>query len=293
MKRKLVKQGAATLMISLPAKWLKKFKLDKGDEIDLEERDNSLLLFPDIKDIKKETEINISKLTESSIRTIITNAYRLGYDKIKINFQDKRVISIIQDIVENNLIGFEIMKKSQNSCEIENITEPSFDQFENIFKKIFANIDELFEIAQNMLKGEKQEFEDTERKIQQFDNFCRRVISKNNLDKSQLRWTFHNELIHAQREIYHMLRYVSKNKIKENKETLELLRNCKEIYELIKKAYINKDIKILEDVHEIEKEYVYKEGYKLINKNPIIIHHILSSIRGFYLSNSPLLGLLI
>ena len=33
MKRKLVKQGAGTMMISLPTKWIKENNLDKGDEV--------------------------------------------------------------------------------------------------------------------------------------------------------------------------------------------------------------------------------------------------------------------
>ena len=44
MKRKLVKQGAATMMISLPSKWIKENGLDKGDEIELIEQGGELLI---------------------------------------------------------------------------------------------------------------------------------------------------------------------------------------------------------------------------------------------------------
>ena len=52
MRRKLVKQGNATLMISLPSKWAKENKLDKGDEIILNEYGRDLIVSTE--EVKKE-----------------------------------------------------------------------------------------------------------------------------------------------------------------------------------------------------------------------------------------------
>lgn len=281
-------------MLSLPSKWIKANNLEKGNELDIEEKGDSLIIRLDAKKQKKETEINLSSLTESSIRTIVTNAYRMGYTKVKLNFKDEKALKTIQNTINNDLIGFEIIKKSKTSCEIENITEPSKEQFDNIFSKIFLNIDDLFEITENMLHGEKQEFEQTEQKIKQFDNFCRRVISESQEDNSKLVWVFHSELTHAQRELYHLLKYLEKNKTKSDKQALELLESCKEIFEKLKQAYNQKSINLLEQIHDLEKDITYKKGYLSLKKsNPIITHHILNSIRNFYLASSPLIGIFI
>jgi len=294
LKRKLVRQGAATMMISLPSKWIKENKLDKGDEVDVENIGNKLEISLDLNEKRKEVEINVSSLTESAIRTIITNTYRYGYDKVKINFKNKDSLVLIEDTVKNNLLGFEIIKRSDKFCEIENITEPAHEQIDNIFSKMFMNIDELFIIAEKMINGEKEDFEEIERKIQQFDNFCRRVILKNGLnEKSTQKMLFHSEVIHAQREIYHLLKYISKNKIKNTDSALFLLKKCKEIFDHVKEAYLKKDLSIVEKIHEIEKELVYKKGYSQIKDNPIVIHHLMSSIREFYLSSSPLVGIIL
>ena len=75
MKRKIVKQGAATLMVSLPSAWLRENKLGKGDEIDLEVFDDNLFVSATNIDIKREIEITLHDLAETSIRTLITNTY--------------------------------------------------------------------------------------------------------------------------------------------------------------------------------------------------------------------------
>ena len=40
--RKLVKQGTATLMVSLPAKWIKQQELEKGSQVEVEENNESV-----------------------------------------------------------------------------------------------------------------------------------------------------------------------------------------------------------------------------------------------------------
>ncbi|HLD98400.1 MAG TPA: AbrB/MazE/SpoVT family DNA-binding domain-containing protein [Candidatus Nanoarchaeia archaeon] len=292
MKRKLVKQGSATLMISLPSKWIKLNELDKGSEIDLVEKDNQLIISKDINGTKKEIIINISSLTESSIRTIITNTYRIGYGSILLNYANKDYFKIINEVVNKNLIGFEIIKKSDKSCRIENITEPTKEQFDNIFSKVLSNINELYEVAVKNLEGGKEEFEDIERNIQKFDNFCRRVISKESLDNKELLLAFHTGLIHAQRDIYLMLKYIEKTKIKSDKNLTDLLKESRKMFDLLVDGYKNKDIKTLEKIHEKEKEIIYKKGYSLLEKSkePVIIHHLLDSIRNLYLASSPLMG---
>ena len=44
MKRKIVKQGAATMTVSLPTSWIKKFDLRQGDSIDVQEIGKSLVM---------------------------------------------------------------------------------------------------------------------------------------------------------------------------------------------------------------------------------------------------------
>ena len=291
MKRKLVKQGAATLMISLPSKWIHANKLGKGDEVEVEEKGNDLNISPKRLDKIKETQINLLSNIDSSIRTILTNTYRQGYDKVTVNFKDAKSIESIEKVVATQLLGFEIIKKTHNSCIIENVTEPSKEQFENIFSKMIMNIEELISMTGRALSGEKFEgFEKTEAKIKEFDNFCRRLISRETMEREDIKLAFHQELIHAQRNLYYLLAYLAHNKIKSTKTELDFLGTCREMFSLLMDFYKNKKTETLEKMHSLETES-YKKGYNLLSKkdvNSIVIYNILSATRGFYLASSPL-----
>lgn len=294
MKRKLVKQGAATMMISLPTKWIKDNKLAKGEEIELEEKDGNLSISLPKENRIKETKITLHSNKESYIRTVLTNIYRQGYDKVTVNFQDDKSLKVLEQVVSTQLLGFETIKKTNNLCIIENITEPAKEQFKNIFSKMILNIEDLIELTHKALVGEKVDgFEEIEEKIKEFDNFCRRIISKETLEREDVQLPFHQEMIHAQRSLYYLLKYLSKNKGKSDKSELELLEKCKEMFKLLLTAYENKKIETIEQMHYLQTE-TYDKGYNLFIKskcNPIVVYNLLNATRGFYLASSPLIGL--
>jgi hypothetical protein len=224
---------------------------------------------------------------------MITNAYRADYHRVKVKYKDKKVYSIIKELVDEQLLGYEIIKKEDDYCIIENIASLSETQFDNIFSKLLMNIEETFDYAEQFLNGEKVNFEKTQDKTKEFDNLCRRIIFREQLPKSELRVDFHSELMHAQRELYLLLVYLNKNKIKQDKVELDLLRECRKTFEMIKEAYYTKSIETLERLIEFE-QLAYKKAYSSLEKsNPIIIHHLMNALRGFYLCSSPLTGILI
>ena len=286
MERKIVKHGPSTMMISLPAKWVRKKNLKKGMELDVEEKNNNLIISIDKSKHKSETTINITSKEESAIRTILSNAYRLGYDKITVNFDDKSILKIVSDNTDSTLLGFEITDKSDKSCIIESITEPSLDQYNNIFSKIFMNIEDLFSIAKNLLDGNKEEYENINKKILQLDNFCKRVVVKSsNFENNFIYWSFHSTIIHASRELYHLFNYLSKNKIKDSETEKKLVDKIHNLFIIIKESYDEKNLEKLEKIHNLEKDITYNFGYKALNKskNPIVTHHLL--IIGFFDNN--------
>ncbi|MBN1233839.1 MAG: hypothetical protein JXA60_10840 [Candidatus Coatesbacteria bacterium] len=299
MKRKLVKQGAATMMVSLPAKWIKQNNLKKGSEIDIEEKETDLLISAKPIEIKKQTEIKLANLTETSVRTLINNTYRSGYDRIKVSFQTENQFKILGEVIKTRLIGFEIIKREKDSCIVENVTEPSSEKFDTILQKMFFSISELFAITKDRLENPKEEYsyKQAEERIQRYDNFCRRIIIKQKLTniKAAFLWGFLAQISYGQRQLYHLNNVLKKGLIISDK-TKQLLEDIKKMFEIIKNVYISKNVDDLGEVHKLNKELI-KKTYSLLQqkqgKENIILHHIMMSIRSFYQSNSPLSGFII
>lgn len=301
MKRKLVKQGAATLMVSLPSKWLRKFSLGKGDEIDVEETEDSLIMTKEGPESKKEAEITLTKEVETGLRTMLVNTYRAGYDLVKVNYSSESQFEAVKKAIKGYVLGYDITKREKGCCIIESITDPSPEQFDAIMNKIFFSIKEIIAITKERLSGKKvyDSYEEIGLRIHQYSSFCRRIVSKRKKDVKDpnLFWTFQTLLVHGQRDLYHLNRFLDKNQIKASKETISFLDEILEMVELIAKAYSKKETTHLEQVHEDEKELIYKKGHSMLSskkgKENIAVYYLMSSARNFYLASSPLMGLLL
>ena len=130
-------------------------------------------------------------------------------------FSREEEYAIISHTIKEYLIGFEVVKKEKNYCVLENITEPSQEQFNVLIKKIIYNVMLMIDSTEERLRG-KTKFEnyaEIDSKIKQFHNFCVRVISKKNPvgSRAPLFWTFLGLLIHGQRELYPHIFHNSKN----------------------------------------------------------------------------------
>ncbi len=298
MKRKLVQQGEATLMVSIPSKWVKENDLQKGDTIDIEEVEHNLLLSKDVQGRKKETHLELRASTESAVRVPIVNAYRSGYDLVHIHFQNHTQYALLQRTLKEYIFGFELVHKGDNDCTIENITEPSAEQFDILLQKIFDNTKSLLQFTRERLEGRtiKEDYLGITHRIHQYDNFCRRVISKTNKfgSASSSFWNFLTLLLHAQRELYHLNQYLDKNKVLFKEKVL--FEGFEKLLETLLAMYKDKNIEKIDLIHLLEKELVYKEFYRIVQKGKreaIVAHHLTNGIKELYLASSPLLTVIL
>ena len=122
MKRKVIQHGPSSLIISLPNSWVKKYGVSKGDEIEVDEQENNLLISVEKNITLSQAEINISGLDRTIILYLIRGFYRLGYDQIKIIFNNKtttyqrenkevEVISVINKEVNRLIVLLKIYKR--------------------------------------------------------------------------------------------------------------------------------------------------------------------------------------
>ena len=213
MKRKIIKQGHNTLTVTLPSDWVKKLNLNAGDEIDLQEKDSSLIINGHEKLKDKKAVIDITNFTIPLLWRFFQGAYRAGNDEIKINFDpnkkdyedafhyyttqfdysklgeklaNKPAIAMMQGLVDR-FIGMGIIETGKNYCIVREMGEPAIKEFDNSLRRIFLVIIQLFErIIEAIEKGEIKdaglckEIHTIDLNVDRFVDYCCRILNKIN-----------------------------------------------------------------------------------------------------------------
>lgn len=287
MERKIIQQSATSVGISLPFKWVKKQGLKAGDSIDVSEKDADLMLSPKMgKKEKKEIKLEIKDLRESVVRTLLVNSYRAGFDKIYLEYNGK--IDILNQIVKEHLLGFEVFHKEGKHFIVESVAEPSYDNFENIIEKQF------FILLEIMRKTGTEDVKQDVFRVQKYDNFLKRCLAKNlfNHEATPFLWQFLSNLVQISRQCYHLSKIILGEKIKLKNFEIEYLKQCEEMFVLLQKGYLKKDLAPLTELHEREQVLVYEKGPDLLKKDALVMHYLIYLARLIYLANSPLTGVL-
>lgn len=288
MKRKIIKQSGRAYTITLPINWIRENNIEEGDEIELNENNNQLNIVTENTNTPKTSiSLDIPKGKESSIRTLLINTYRSGFDVINVNFEgdSKELIKI----VDTFMIGFELFEKSKNKYIIESVSEPNYDNFDNMINRIFYSIEYLIQINPDL---SKIDISDNVHKIQKYDNFLKRCISKKkySINGNQFLWQFLSNLTQISRVIYHFSSDLKKFKISDMNKEEQYFNIIKEMIEILKISYLKKSNINLKKLHELDEELNNKIKNEIKEINPIVAHHILLIGRIIYLTGSPLTG---
>lgn len=172
MKRKLIAQGNNSYTLTLPVKWIREKSLEGGDDLELRVLDEGILISSSLKKQKKTTEINIEGFDERTLRIVLNQEYRTGFDEI-ILIGDTKYKDFIDRFVSSRLLGFEITNYAKNKIIIQNIAEPQVDNFGAILRKVFLIVKESFSLDNNTaLLNDK---------MNSYCNFCQRLIYAHSL----------------------------------------------------------------------------------------------------------------
>lgn len=187
MQRKLVKQGAATLMVSLPSKWIQKNGLDKGDEVDVSEKEYGLMITarPLKEEIAKAT-IDVTGMSPLINRSLLA-LYVRGVDEIEVNFEDKREINVFQKKVSSELLGFEIIRQTNKNFILKDVTGCEKQEVDEIIKRIFLILDSMAEELVDCVKN-RQPLDpviDADSAVNRLTNFCLRILNKKGYTESK------------------------------------------------------------------------------------------------------------
>lgn len=152
IKRKVIQIANSTQLVSLPRKWSLKYNIKKGDEIEVEEQGNKVILSTERSQERGDIEVDITGLDRDSFMFLIRILYTRGYNEIKLNFNNptadhhrlEKKVKIISEIHSevNRLTGIEIIQQRENFCILKVLSESSIKDFDIMLRRVFLLIND-------------------------------------------------------------------------------------------------------------------------------------------------------
>ncbi len=186
MRRKVVQQGPATLMISLPSKCVKEHNIKKGDEIEMREEHGKLIVTLDpaqdsfVKGVQK-GEFDVTDFGFFN-EYFVNYFYQKGYDEITVHYTDPAVKALIEKRAKE-LIGFEIVEEKVHALTLRMLMKIDEQEFETVLKKLFQVTlvmgDELAAALDNKEFARLREIARYEKENNRYCDLCIRVLYKN------------------------------------------------------------------------------------------------------------------
>jgi len=300
VKRKLISQGGGGFTLYLPKKWVEERKLKPGDDVEVAEINENLIISSASK-AKKETVISLREETKQQVYIKLSHAYRMGFDRIIIHGMTPTLLKMIASVVNENLLGFEIVNKENSKCIIENITEPTDEKFSILIRRILFQIQETYHAIQKDFSNKgienRDEIASIRTSLDKHVFFCRRIISKkiNVEENSILHWELLTFLMHIQHSLYYLYEAYAKER-EVTKETIDLFAKLEPIIRDYGKAYIEQDEQYLDD-NEREcrrlQEAISSQLEHPKSKDKLLLANLKEATRLVQIGGSPIRALIV
>ncbi len=191
MNRKILQAGPATLAISLPMSWVKKFSLKKGQELAVEEQGNALKIITKNPLEEESATLDVGKL-EPVATKIIGMLYKTGYKKINAFYTPNKIVSHRRkqqselEMVKHtfsHLTGMQFWelgkREGRHYASVIESAKVNLQEFDNVFNKLCLHLMHQAEQITEALSQQKTIFDEAflaEQLINQTHDFCIRIL---------------------------------------------------------------------------------------------------------------------
>ena len=305
MKRKVIQIADSTQLVSLPRKWAQRCNISKGDEVEVTEEGNKLIISTEKSPTLGAVEVDITGLDRTSVMFLIRALYKNGYDEIKISFKkpfcenlrtktQENIIAIIPREVAR-LSGVEIFTQREDYYIIRTISEDTPKVFDTMLRRVFLLVSEsMNDLIEGYEKGNPPLLETIQTKhdtITRFVSYSQRLLNKVGYHDYKKSNTMYHilEVVDA---IIDMLKYNARDmlahKVKASKEGLEIYKaihksfniyhelhysfSTRKVYELSKNRH-----EVLEAIQASQKK-IPKEELNLLVSMEQILEYILNLV---------------
>ncbi len=275
MKRRVIKQGNDTLTVTLPRKWARDTGIKAGDEIEIKEEKNRLVLeVGEVLTEPKKIQLDFSKANETVIKSILAVVHKNGYDEVEVLFSDHKTVKIVQKRINTMLMGYEIIEQSNKRCVIKNVAGWQGSDFEGMLRRTFLV---TLTLARNSLEtiktgdyanlNELMVLEETNNKL---TNYCHSLLNRGIIE-SQSKTTYLYIISWLLEKIGDEYRdicaFLLKNdKVKLNKVLLSVYERVNVLLEDYYNLFYKYDLEKLESIYK-KHESIRKELTEMLEQH--------------------------
>jgi phosphate uptake regulator len=224
MERKLVKQGRNALTVTLPASWLKERGFKAGDIINLEERNNELVISSGLKRKKSSITLDAKDYELNMINHKVMGAYVEGFDEIVVLNNKEGDITRIARM----LLGFVIEERNIEKTILKSIVDLPEDNFNIVLRRAALILTQVAVKTEEVALGKasRGEVADEEDLLDHNLFYCLRYLNKyENSEKSYKYFLLCANLEAAGDQLKDISKY-----IKGKKELGKIVRECVDDY---------------------------------------------------------------
>jgi len=289
MKRKVIQIAGSTQLISLPRKWAQKFDIKKGDELEVSEQSNKLVISTEKELGMNQITIDVKNLNPRMIKWVLTAVHKAGYDEVEILFEDPSIFDIIQERLRE-LLGYMVIEHSKKRCLVKSISQGIEQEFDSTLRRAFLVTLSMAESALEMLrKGDNPHLKDItslESTNNQLTNFCHRILNKRGYkDAKKTTYLyviimFLESIADSYKDICLYLSRPENAKYVVSKKTISFFEKINKMLSTYYHVFYHRDDRKLASIAEA-RHTIPGEAYNLMNKNThqeIVILNLLLSV---------------
>ena len=180
MMRKVIQIAGSTQLVSLPRQWAKAHNIARGQEIDVQEDGDRVIVSTSNTPPIEKVEIDVSELN-GMIARFIHALYKRGVDEIKVYFGKPEIMVKIQEAISKEAVGYEVLEQGSGNCTIRYVSG-SLEEFDSVLRRTFLLLLTMSEQTYDSLKTTNYpQLKNTaflEEANNRFTTVCRRHLNK-------------------------------------------------------------------------------------------------------------------
>ncbi|MFC1742222.1 PhoU domain-containing protein [Nanoarchaeota archaeon] len=180
MKRSAIQLANNTIVISLPAKWVRQKGLQKGDAVEVSEYEGKLVLDTEKGATSGRITIDVSNM-QPMIKRILGALYKSGYDEVTVRFSTIEELKIIQEVVREEFLGFEVVDQKKDWLIFKNVSHIDCKEYNTMLRRMFRIIlsmaDDSLEAINKKDKDWLEAIALHDKDVNKIADFCRRVLN--------------------------------------------------------------------------------------------------------------------